>query len=304
MTRHESGERAGFHELPLVLFTGFSVAGAGVGAAHFLLACLGWVPWVPPSEMTTLILVLVALGLLFSAGHLGRPFRSPLALLRSGRSSLSNEVLAVGLVLVASLLSATLPVGHILMALSGVATLVSSVLLLLALGQVYHLPGQLTWSGPARIHPLVLGLAFGLTLLMGTLPMGTRARSEILVLVLLSIDGLLVWERARRIGNALEWGIPAQRRFISHRGLAFTLRILLGILLPAGALIRGWPELAGLSLFMNLLLDRLLFYGFAVRRNTESEVMRVEAALRAGPESDSPVGTPDPIPTSIQANEY
>lgn len=282
MIRPELRRGIGFHEAPLVLFTGLATAGAGFGAAHFLLACLGWVPWVASPQVMTMILVLVTVGLLFSLGHLGRRYRSAFALAGTGRSWLSNEVLAVGAVLSTSLLSVILPAGHALVAPTVVAALVLSLFLLFSLGQVYNLPGQLTWSGPARMHPLVLGLSFGFVALMGILPEGTRARSEILALILLSMDGLLVWDRARRIGKALEYGIPAQPWFIRHRVIAFTLRILLGLLLPAAAILRGWPEWAGLSLFLNLLLDRLLFYGFAVRRNIESEVMRAEEALREG----------------------
>jgi hypothetical protein len=66
-----------------------------------------------------------------------------------------------------------------------------------------------------------------------------------------------------------------------QRGNAFVLRILLGILLPAVALLSGLREVAALSLFLNLFLDRFLFYGLAVRDDTEAEVKRTENALRA-----------------------
>jgi DMSO reductase anchor subunit len=249
----------------------------------------------------TLIGILLAGGLLFSVGHLGRPLRSPLALVRVGRSPLSNEVLVVGSTLATSLLTVVLPAGHPLVAPLSVTALVGSVLTLLALGLVYRLPGQLTWAGPVLIHPLVLGIAFGLTILLGVLPAGTRARAELLVLVILLVDGLLVWERTRRIGGALHRGVPAQPRFMGQRGAAFTLRILLGLLVPAGALLWGAWEVAGLCLFLNLFLDRFLFYGFVVRSNTEAEVMRAETALRAG--ADPPVERLDSTPTSIRANE-
>jgi len=301
MTRHEVREGTGFHEPPLVLFTALATAGAGVGAAHLCLAFLGWAPWVPPAGLMTLIGVLLAVGLLFSVGHLGRPLRSPLALFRVGRSPLSNEVLVLGVTLASSLVAVLLPAGHPLVAPLSVTVLVTSLLTLLALGLVYRLPGQLTWAGPVLIHPLVLGIAFGLTVLLGDLPTGTRARGELLILVFLLVDGLLVWERTRRIGGALRRGLPAQPSVMGQRGAAFTFRILLGILLPAFALLWGRWELAGLCLFLNLFLDRFLFYGFVVRDDTESEVMRVEAALRA--RAGPPVESFDSTPTSIRANE-
>ena len=98
--------------------------------------------------------------------------------------------------------------------------------------------------------------------------------------MILLIDGLLVWERSWRIGRALGRGVPSHPGLMAQRGSALILRVLLGILLPAVALLSGWWELAGLSLFLNLFFDRFLFYGLAVILNTEAEVMRVETALR------------------------
>ncbi len=282
MTRHERIEGAGFHEFPLVLFTALAIAGAGVGTAHLGLRLLGWVPLVPAWWVMALVGSLLVLGLLFSMGHLGRPFRSAFALFRVGRSPLSNEVLVLGVALVASLGSVTLPPGHSLLAPLTATALVSSVLTLFALGLVYRLPGQLAWAGPVFAQPLILGLAFGLTVLQGTLPPGTRARAELLILVVLLADGLLVWERTRRITRVLDRGVPTHPRIQGRRGTALLLRILMGVLLPAGALSAGWWKLAGALLFLNLFLDRILFYGLAVHSGTEAEVGRVVTALRAG----------------------
>jgi len=282
MTRHERIEGAGFHEFPLVLFTALAIAGAGIGTAHLGLRLLGWVPLVPPGWVMALVGSLLALGLLLSVGHLGRPFRSAFSLSRVGRSPLSNEVLVLGVALVTSLGSVTLPPGHSLLAPLSATALVSSVLTLLALGLVYRLPGQLTWAGPVFAQPLILGLAFGLTVLQGTLPAGTRARAELLILVILLADGLLVWERTRRITRVLHRGVPSHPRVQGQKGTALILRIIMGVLLPAGALSAGWSELAGALLFLNLFLDRTLFYGLAVHSDTEAEVGRVVTALRAG----------------------
>jgi len=301
MTRHEPKMGAGFRELPLVLFTALTIAGAGVGTAHLSLGFLGWVPLVPARGVMALLGILLAVGLLLSLGHLGRPFRSALALSRIGRSPLSNEVLVVGVALATSLVSVALPAGHFLVAPLTLTALVSSVLTLLALGLVYRLPGQLSWVGPVLVQPLVLGIAFGLTVLLGTLPAGTGARSELLILLILLADGLLVWDRTRRISGALYRGVPAHPRFLGKRGVAVILRILLGVLLPAGALLWGWAVLAGILLFLNLFLDRFLFYGLGVRCDTEAEVLRVEAALRAG--ADPSFESFDSTPTFIRAGE-
>jgi len=282
MTRYEGEKGTGFHELPLVLFTALAIAGAGVGTAHLGLFLLGWVSLVPALWVMALVGVLLALGLLLSVGHLGRPLRSALALIRVGRSPLSNEVLVLGVALVTSLGSVALPLGHSLVTPLTATAVVSSALTLVALGLVYRLPGQPAWAGPVLAQPFILGIAFGLTVLQGTLPPGTRARAEILILVVLLVDGLLVWERTRRIAGVLDRGIPAHPRIHGQKGAAVVLRILMGILLPAAALLGGRWELAGISLFLSLFLDRTLFYGLAVRFDTEAEVGRVVTVLGAG----------------------
>ncbi|MFH1765916.1 MAG: hypothetical protein ABIF09_17145, partial [Gemmatimonadota bacterium] len=161
--------------------------------------------------------------------------------------------------------------------------------------------GQLTWSGPVVVQPFVLGIAFGLTVLLGHLPVGTRARGELLILLVLLVDGLFVWERTRRIADVLSRGVPTHPRFLGRRGATVFIRILLGILLPAGALLRGWAELAGVFLFLNLFLDRFLFYGLAVRCTTEGEVERAETALRT--RTAPPLKGIDPTLNPAQARE-
>ena len=271
-----------FHELPLVLFTALAIAGSGVGTTYLGLALFQWVPWIPGRGVMALMGGLLAAGLLFSVGHLGRPLRGPFALYRVGKSSLSNEVVAVGVAAAASLLALALPGGHPLVGPVSVIALASSFLTLLALSLVYRLPGQLTWTGSTLVHPLVLGVALGLTLQLGRLPEGTQARGELLVLGILLVDGLLVWDRSRRVGSALQLGVPAHPRIMAERIASSVLRTLLGVLFPAIALLSGWLEVAGIGLFLNLFLDRFLFYGLAVRANTEAEIMKTEAALRAG----------------------
>jgi hypothetical protein len=301
LIRSEQTKGGGFHELPLVLFTALATAGAGVGTAHLVFLLLGWVPLVPSGWVMALQGVLLAVGLLLSLGHLGRPFRSMLALSGLGRSSLSNEVAVVGAVLLASLGSVALPAGHALVAPMTLMALVISPLVLMALGLVYRLPGQPTWRGPVLAQPLVLGVAFGLTVLLGTLREGTGARGELLVLSFLLADGLLVWERARRLPTALLRGVPVHPGHFARRGPTVSVRILLGILLPAGALIQGWVSLAGTFLFLNLFIDRFLFYGLAVRRNTEAEIAMVEAALRA--RADTALGGLQSSPPLLRAGE-
>ena len=77
-----------------------------------------------------------------------------------------------------------------------------------------------------------------------------------MILVVCIIDGLFVWDRTRRLGVEVKRGLPVHPGILRQRGALFSLRILLGILIPASALLWGWGELALLGLSMNLLLDR------------------------------------------------
>lgn len=281
MARAELGKSGGFHEVPLVLFTALVTAGAGVGIAHLLFGMIGWSGFVPTGRVTTLLGTLLSLGLLSSVGHLGRPTRGHRALRRVGKSPLSNEVAIVGLATAVALLAALFPMDGAVGAGLGLASVLLAIPVLLSVGFVYRLPGHLTWNGLAPYHPLVLGLGFGLVVLLGWLPEGARARGEFLVLSALIVDAVFIWERASRLVEAPGRGVPVHPRLVDQRISALTLRVLLGIMLPVVALLSGWRELAALSLFLNLFLDRFLFYGLAVRVTTEAEVMKAEMALQA-----------------------
>jgi anaerobic dimethyl sulfoxide reductase subunit C (anchor subunit) len=286
MKRSEPRRAGGFHELPLAFFTALTIGGAGLAAAWLLAAMMGWVPLAPPTRILALVTALLAVGFLISIGHLGRRSRGHLALIRVGRSPLSNEVLLVALALSFSGTGIFLAGDTALYGPLSLAGLACALLLLPTLGSVYNIPGQLSWTGPSLIQPLILGLGIGLTYLLQELPEGALARGELMVLVVFMVDGLLVWERTRRLGVASTRGLPVYPGILRRRGALFSLRLSLGILLPASALLWGWRELALLGLSLNLLLDRVLFYGLAMRESTEAGLMRVSALLET--ESKTP----------------
>jgi hypothetical protein len=185
----------------------------------------------------------------------------------------------VGGTLVAILLFWILPADHVLAAPVSLTAQVGCLLTLVALGLVYRLPGQLTWQGSSVIHPLILGVGLGATYHLPSLPDSVRARGELVVLLVLCLDGLAIWERARRTGTAPTGGLPVHPGFSAHKAPLFSARILAGVLVPAAALLQGRPDLTLWSLAVNLILDRFLFYGLAYRATVESEVSRVEAVL-------------------------
>ena len=102
MKRADTRHKRGFHEWPLVLFTALTIVGSGLATSWLCLGLIGWLPLVPPAIIMMLITVFLGVGFLSSVGHLGRRLRGHLALIRVGRSPLSNEVLLLGLALLVS----------------------------------------------------------------------------------------------------------------------------------------------------------------------------------------------------------
>jgi len=292
---------AEFHEWPLVFFTALTTLGAGLGAAALLFRALGWEPSAPSAERLGVVSLLLGLGLLFSLRHLGRPWRGFRAARRFGVSPLSNEVLAVGAALGTSFLTWVLGQGSAAAQPLSLAAELLCLVTLLALGAVYRLRSHLTWDGPVRFGALVGGLALGTAFLLPTLPAGVRSRCELLILVILFLDGLLVWDRTRRTAAALQRGAPAHPEAMRYRVTGFTARLVLGVLLPAAFLLWGRQVLTLLSLSTGLLLDRFLFYALSVRATTESEISRVEVLLRS--RLFASPGDPQPASIPVRARE-
>ncbi len=165
------------------------------------------------------------------------------------------------------------------MALSFLTSLVS-VMLLLVLGGVYVVPGQVAWQGLAAVSPLVMGMAWGL-LLNGFMGRGTADTLVWLTLWIgLVLDGLVFlrrWRTLERIAPGSEVSHPLLFR---RRRVILALRLLLSPLAVPVALGAGmWLE--ALFLFsLALLVDRFGFYALALRKTTESEVARVEALIQ------------------------
>ena len=267
-----------FHELPLVLFSALATAGAGVGAVHLLSGFLGngWA-FSPARALVVTCLLLVA-GVI-SGFHLGRPLRGPLALRGSGRSPLSNEILALAAAVVFAGSGLILPDGP-WMPFLGVLAALFSLFFLLALGKVYVLPGQVAWRGLAATAPLVMGLTWGLILdvgLSGGIP-GSFGR--VLVWAGLILDGAISLGRWRSLEVWAGESQVVHPALFRRRRLLLGARIALASLATPGALLwAGWDAAAAVFLGA-VLLDRFGFYALALRQTTEAEVRRVEALLQ------------------------
>ncbi|MDO8836603.1 MAG: DmsC/YnfH family molybdoenzyme membrane anchor subunit [Vicinamibacterales bacterium] len=258
---------------PLVAFTSLAITGAGALAA----ATAGVFDARACRIAAWLGLVLLAAGLVTSLRHLGRRDRAHFAIRGLLRSPISHEgalgALTVGLGLVAaSGMAAGLASPAAGPVVRG-ATAVLAILLLVSIGLVYRLGGQLTWGHFSAATPLTSGLAFG-AILIDSLPPPHLVST--VTLVVIGIDAFVFSQRWRRIvqvsiDHADALGPAFDRR---HEWLA--ARFLLVNALPAVSLF-VWPTpLAALIAAAGIVVDRMAFYGLGLQHRTEVEIARVE----------------------------
>jgi DMSO reductase anchor subunit len=280
MSESKAPSGKAFHELPLVLFTALAVVAAGIGASRIALTLAGVGEWLPTREEAAAVGGLLALGIAFSTLHLGRPFRAGWAVRGVGRSALSNEVLVAGTTVIAAGALVFLPPAHPVGAFWGTLVPVFSLAVLVTLGLVYRLPGQLAWRGLTVLGPLVLGLVFGLAMQTAWGAWGgVRSPSDVLVVALL-LDLLLAVARGVGLEEARRFGAPTHPGIFRRRAAILGGRVILvDLLLPLG-LFMGWNLPAVIVLLAGVVLDRFAFYGLTVQRTTEAEVGRVEATVR------------------------
>ncbi len=267
-----------FHEMPLVVFSAFVIIGAGLLAGHFVAWALGWAPWTPSPARAIPAAVLLGAGLLASLLHLGRPGRMSYALRHTGRSSLSNEVLTALITLVATSAALILPPTSGLTPLLWGGAAVAAPVLLLLLGRVYRLPGQLAWQGQAVLSPILLGLAAGMLALAVSTPHSTPFMFLGLVLLVVEAAGFgMRWA-------VMKWvsvdGPSAHPSLFRARRRMMILRLVDVNLLPGLLLLAQAPLAAACVLGFGIFVDRYTFYALACRRSTEAEIAEVEKKLR------------------------
>lgn len=265
-------------EWPLVAFTSLAVAGAGIVAAQ----PLGWAAGAPalPGGYAVGLWgpALIAVGLLVSLAHLGRPARLLQVRRRAGRSALSSEViLASGTVAVsgvAALVSGQGAAGEVLRFLAAIF----ATAFLVSLGLVYQLRGQRAWEGAAAAGPVVSGLALGaMVLAAGHASAGGRVM--LLAVFFVSVDAgafAARWVALGRLDPSLE---PAHSPLFPWRHVILGLRLALFDVAGLGLLVTGREGAAVAALAAGLVLDRLAFYGLTVQHTTEAEIARAEGVI-------------------------
>jgi len=266
------------HEWPLVVFTSLATAGAGIVAVQPLRWVLGTPARAGWNATGAWGPALIALGLLVSVAHLGRPARFFQARRGVRRSALSNEVTLAGATVAVAAVAALVKD----QSAAGVALLVLAAVLaaafLVSLGLVYRLKGQRTWEGAAAAGPLVSGLALGAAVLAA----GSVSPSWPVVTLAAFVVGVdagvfaVRWATLERLGPAL-W--PARSPLFPWRHLILGLRLALFDILPVGLLVTGREAAAIAALAAGLAVDRLAFYLLAVQHTTEAEIARAERVI-------------------------
>ncbi|RPJ74833.1 MAG: hypothetical protein EHM24_05375 [Acidobacteria bacterium] len=268
------GRAASFHEWPLVVFTTLAIMGAGTLTAP-LVAGLVSTSTAAAQPVMWLGSVLLAAGLAVSLAHLGRPVRAPLAAARLGRSPLSTEVVLGGLTLSSGLLVALRP--YELPAVT-LLTALLAVSFLAALGLVYRLPGQQTWHGAVVFVPLTMGLGFGALTLAGMWD-GSVVTVGAVAAIVLAADTVLFLIRRFTLAWPRVPIVPRHPALYEHRNLLLASRFALVAVVPGMLVLGGLTKGAAGSLGLGILLDRLMFYGFAAQHTTEAEIASVEGSL-------------------------
>jgi DMSO reductase anchor subunit len=266
---------------PLVVFTSLAIAGAGLVAVDPVLR--GSAHAAVSTAAITAGVALQAIALIVSMLHLGRRDRAPLAARRVGRSALSNEILMAGAAIAAS--AALLALGWREPAPAALRWLAGALCagFLMAIGLVYRIPGQLTWTGPAVLAPISAGGAFGAACIqaLAASPDGVPRA----VIALIAADAalfLLRWQEAAALDVSVVGRVAGP--FWPRRHQWYFARVVLLDVAPV-ALLLVWPTpLAIVVAAAGLVVDRLAFYGLAVQQTTEREVERVDEEIRAASE--------------------
>ncbi len=272
-------QRERFTETTLVIFTSLAIGGAGLLAADLLLHLGG----TPDQRFSRFVLaasaIMIGTGLMVSTAHLGKMRRAWRALSRTGRSTLSTEVLLATVTPLLALAGLAAGAG-VASTLFEIAAGVGGLLLLIALGYVYDLRGQQGWRGPATRIPLSQGLAFGMlaVLLFSDLQTAYLRPAAVAFILLDMLFHLLRW---RRLDPDRHIGTPAYFSVFAQRHLLLLLRLLFGGILPLGAAATGSIIQAVVLYSGGIMLDRFLFYGLGFRHDHEAEIEHVERLIRS-----------------------
>ena len=226
--------------------------------------------------------VITALGLLASVGHLARPIRAPFSIRHWNQSWLSREILVAVTFFLLSLAWVVASLNNNAVALYlGIACLILGIVLLLVMGRAYQVWARPAWDGPEIFAELgavalVSGVPFG-ELVLSTIG-GARWLGWIgLVAVLLGLAfnftaGQHRINRLKQLSTvrhnareSLDQCLRMSRytRVVLYLGIAAAVGALLAV--ATGSTVVGW-SLSLLFGFISQLFSRVLFYALPVQR--------------------------------------
>jgi len=278
-------ERLGDY-VPLLLFTAMALIASGLvvaaGAAHLLLPA-GWSLTRP--LLVTALLLLTAGGAMAML-HLGRPWRAGMAVAAIGRSWLSREVGAVGVLAVSTTLALVIdlagnPPPPVWGTIALAAATMGGLLTAMTVGKVYDLPAQAGWRGPAQwLTPPIATLLLA-SVLLAAAPGGALLAG--LAAALLGADALLLTLRIAAARRRSRRG-PAPT-FARHARVLTALYVLRAALVPAAAtsMLLGWHAAAPVLVAVMLIIDRCCLYAGSARvtPSTEMAILKKERMRQA-----------------------
>jgi DMSO reductase anchor subunit len=199
-----------------------------------------------------------------------------LALRRIDRSPLSVELLLAGITFAAAL--ATFLRYRTVPFFAWRVTIVAALILLLVMGFVYRLGGQLSWKRAAVVAPLIIGMLWGSVFLL-VVENAASATSLPLVYLLITIDVLVTTIRWRTIEHSGRYGQPRFAAAFEDRQKLIITRLIVTDLLTMTALLLIDPVVALITVTAGVFMDRYIFYALGVEHTTEAEISRVESFI-------------------------
>ncbi len=267
-------------DAPLVAFTGLAIAGGGTIAASVFAELI----WQAPAAMALGVgTTLLGAGVAASLAHLGRPARASMARRGIGPSPISNEVTLALIAIALAVLVASGAGGAASWLIARFGALGASLGLLVSIGLVYRIPGQLSWSGAVMWVPLTSGVWTGSLAVAALCPISRGAFVPLVLLVAAADVAVALvrwraWHRMSLLPRAVSVSLEGLPKWLAWR-------LLLLDLVPAALLLAVQPVAAALVAAAGLIVDRVGFYATASPHTTEVEVDRVERLLDLTDES-------------------
>lgn len=250
------------HELPLVFFTVLGQTAVGLFALVFLSHKLGLTTAQQLKQANIVGLILMLVGLVIGALHVGQPLRAMNMLLGVGRSPMSNEILLSSLFVAmacGTVFFSAMVKNAVLAMLCNVATVIFGLAFAWSITQVYQLTTVPNWDTSYTSVQLWMTLLVGggaFAILTGARQLGATALLVGAIVTLVNKPGYLSFLGQSSVDlssqQAVFWGVQI-------------LLLTLGIFVAAAALLkdripRTTLAVSASALVIGELAGRIAFY--------------------------------------------